>query len=239
MTSPSPNHLLAGLSASDFELISPHLRPFQLKHKASLVRTGEPLRYVYFPDSGVISMVVRLLTGTTIEAGMVGCDSVFGAVSALDGAIAINDAIVQLPGTAMVLSVAQLRRAANESLTFRTVLIRHEQALLGQALQSAACNASHTVEARLSRWLLRAHDLSGNTDLPLTQEFLSQMLAVERSSVSLVASTLQHAGLLRYSRGLISLIDVSGLKETACECYATTKAAYDALLGFDAGETAA
>jgi CRP-like cAMP-binding protein len=207
----------------------------QLKHKTTLIRAGEPLKYVYFPDSGVLSMVIRLLNGTTIEAGMIGRDSVFGAVAALDGGIAINDAIVQLPGTATVLTVPQLRKAADESSTFRTTLIRHEQALLAQALQSAACNGSHTVEARMSRWLLRAHDLSGGDDLPLTQEFLAQMLAVERSRVSLVASTLQHAGLIRYSRGHIILIDIPGLKESACECYATTKAVYEALLGVHSG----
>jgi CRP-like cAMP-binding protein len=159
-----------------------------------------------------------------------GRDSIFGASAALNGGIALNDAIVQLPGTASTLSVAQIRRAAEDSVPFRTTLIRHEQALLSQALQSAACNASHTVESRLSRWLLRARDLSGSDNLPLTQEFLAQMLAVERSSVSLVAGTLQQAGLIRYSRGHIEIIDVDALSESACECYFSTKAHYDALL---------
>jgi CRP-like cAMP-binding protein len=226
----SPNKLLASLSVADFELLRPHLRSVELKHKAALVRTGEPLTYVYFPDNGVISLVVRLLNGDTIEAAMIGRDSVFGAAAALNGCIAINDAIVQLPGTASILGVAQIRRAAEDSASFRTMLMRHEQALLSQALQSAACNASHTVESRLSRWLLRARDLSGSDNLPLTQEFLAQMLAVERSSVSLVAGTLQQAGLIRYSRGHIEIIDLEGLRDSACECYAATKAHYDALL---------
>jgi CRP-like cAMP-binding protein len=230
VTSRSPNQLLASLSDADFELLRPHLRPIQLKHKAALVRTGEPLTHVYFPDNGVISLVVRLLNGDTIEAAMIGCDSVFGAVAALNGGIAINDAIVQLPGTASTLGVAQIRRAAADSVSFRTTLIRHEQAILAQALQSAACNASHTVESRLSRWLLRARDLSGSDSLPLTQEFLAHMLAVERSSVSLVAGTLQQAGLIRYSRGHIDIINVEDLRDSACECYLTTKAYYDGLL---------
>jgi CRP-like cAMP-binding protein len=147
----SPKQLLASLSVSDFELLRPHLRSVELKHKAALVRTGEPLTHVYFPNNGIISLVVRLLNGDTIEAAMIGRDSVFGAAAALNGGIAINDAIVQLPGTASTLGVAQIRRAAEDSVSLRTTLIRHEQALLAQALQSAACNASHTVESHLSR----------------------------------------------------------------------------------------
>ena len=161
---------------------------------------------------------------------MVGRDSIFGAAAALNGGIAINDAIVQLPGSALTVRSALFREVAAVSLSFRTTMIRHEQAILAQALQSAACNASHTVEARLSRWLLRARDLSRSDSLPFTQVFLSQMLAVERSSVSLVAGTLQHAGLIRYSRGHIDIIDVEGLNSSACECYLATKAHYDALL---------
>jgi CRP-like cAMP-binding protein len=226
----SPNQLLASLSVPDFELLRPHLRSVELKHKAALVRTGEPLTHVYFPNNGIISLVVRLLNGDTIEAAMIGRDSVFGAAAALNGGIAINDAIVQLPGVASTLGVAQIRRAAEDSVSLRTTLIRHEQALLAQALQSAACNASHTVESRLSRWLLRARDLACSDSLPLTQEFLAQMLAVERSSVSLVAGTLQQAGLIRYSRGHIEIINVDELRDSACECYFATKAHYDALL---------
>ncbi len=229
----SRNQLLASLPAADFDLLRPHLRSAELKHKAALVRTGEPLTDVYFPHSGIISLVVRLLNGGTIEAAMIGRDSVFGAAAALDGAVALNDAIVQLPGTGSTISVAHLRRAAENSVLFRATLIRHEQAVLAQALQSAACNASHTVESRLSRWLLRARDLSGSDALPLTQEFLAQMLGVERSSVSLVANTLQQAGLIRYRRGHIDIVNLDGLKEVSCECYASVKARYDGLLRHD------
>jgi CRP-like cAMP-binding protein len=225
----SPNQLLASLPLADSELLRPHLRLADLKHKAVLATTGEPLGNAYFPHSGIISLVVRLLDGKTIEAAMIGRDSVFGASAALNGAIALNDAIVPLSGTASILGVAQLRKAAEDSVFFRATVFRHEQAILAQALQSAACNASHTVESRLSRWLLRARDLSGSDNLALTQEFLAQMLAVERSSVSLVASTLQHAGLIRYRRGHIEIIDVDGLRDSSCECYTSTKAHYDAL----------
>jgi CRP-like cAMP-binding protein len=221
---------LAALPAADFNLLRPHLRSVGLKHEATLARTGEPLADVYFPHSGIISLVVRLAEGDTIEAAMVGRDSVFGASAALDGAIAMNDAIVQLPGTGSVLDVAHLRKAVEQSVSFRTTLMRHEQGLLAQALQTAACNASHTVESRLSRWLLRARDLSESDTLSLTQEFLAQMLGVERTSVSPVANTLQHAGIIRYRRGRIEIVNLAGLREVSCECYAAVKAHYDSLL---------
>jgi CRP-like cAMP-binding protein len=224
----SPNQVLSSLAPADFELIRLHLRSIELTHKTVLVRAGEPLPHVWFPHSGIISLVTRLMEGESAEAAMIGRDSVFGASASLDGGIALNDAIVQLPGTASVLDIAQLRKAAEQSATFRGTLIRHDQALLAQALQSVACNASHTVEARLSRWLLRARDLSGD-DLPLTQEFLAQMLGVQRSSVSLVANTLQRASLISYRRGHIRITDLTGLMESSCECYETVKMHYDNL----------
>jgi hypothetical protein len=173
---------------------------------------------------------VDLAGGQMIEAAMVGRDSMLGGSSALDGLISLNRAIVQLGGAGVTLDIARFRDVADQSPGFRTTLIRHEQALFAQAQQSAACNASHTVEARLSRWLLRSRDLSGSDKLSLTQEFLGQMLGVQRSSVSLVANTLQHAGLISYSRGRIEIIDLAGLQEASCECYGTVKAHYDRLL---------
>ena len=225
----SPNEFLASLSSADFELVRPHLHTVNLVQEVVLVATGAMLPHVYFPHSGIISLVVRLVEGQTIEMAMIGRDSVFGGSSALDGTIALNDAIVQLPGTASVLDIAQLRKAAEQSVAFRSALIRHEQALLAQAQQSAACNAAHPVEARLSRWLLRARDLSGSDSLHLTQEFLSQMLGVQRTSVTIVANTFQQAGIIRYRRGNIQITDLVGLIDCVCECYGTVKAHYDKL----------
>jgi len=125
---------------------------------------------------------------------------------------------------------AILRKAAEQSANFRAALIRHEQALFAQAQQSAACNASHTVEARLSRWLLRSRELAGSNALGLTQEFVAQMLGVRRTSVSLVANTLQSAGLIRYSRGRVQIANLDGLRAASCECYGRVKAQYDRLL---------
>jgi hypothetical protein len=162
---------------------------------------------------------------------MVGRDSLVGGSAALDGKVWLNRGIVQVEGNASILSVETLCQVAAQSVAFRTTLIRHEQALFAQAQQSAACNASHSVEARLSRWLLRTRDLAGGDTLVLTQEFLAQMLGVRRTSVSLVAHTLQNAGFIRYRRGRVEVTDLEGLRETACECYETVKSHSERLLG--------
>jgi CRP-like cAMP-binding protein len=229
-SSSSPNHLLASLRPADFALLQPHLRPVELVHEAVLYETGAAIDRVYFPYSGIISLVVDLAGGQMIEAAMVGRDSMLGGLSALDGLISLNKAIVQLAGAGATVDVVGFRAAADKSPDLRTTLIRHEQALFAQAQQSAACNASHAIGARMSRWLSRARDLSGGDTLLLTQEFLAQMLGVQRSSVSLVANALQQAGLIRYSRGRIEIVNLEGLQHASCECYGTVKTQYDRLM---------
>ena len=160
---------------------------------------------------------------------MVGKDGVVGASAALDGKISLSRAIVQIPGDAITCEVGVLREAAMQSHPLLALLIRHEQTVYAQAQQSAACNATYSVEARLCRWLLRARDLSGDT-LPFTQEFLAEMLGVRRTSVSLVAHTLQQAGFIKYTRGRIQIVNLEGLQESACECYGTVNSNYRALL---------
>jgi CRP-like cAMP-binding protein len=225
------NLLLASLPAEDFELLRPHLKPIDLVHGDLLFDAGDPVNWVYFPHQGVVSLVVTLSDGEMIEAAMVGRAGVVLGAAALDGGVALNRGIVQVQGAASILDAETLRRVAEESIVFRTALIRHEQVLFAQAQQSAACNASHTVEARMARWLLWTRELSGSDTLGLTQEFLAQMLGVRRTSVSLVANTLQNAGLIRYRRGRIEITDLDGLQAAACECYGRVKMHYDRLLG--------
>ena len=226
----SPNHLLSSLPAAVSDEILPHLKSVDLKQGDTLFEFGDTVSRVYFPHSGVVSLVIGLATGEMIETGMIGRDSLVGGSSALDGNISLNKAIVKIAGAASVLQVDRLRQIANEHIEFRTTLIRHEQAILVQAQQSAACNISHTLEARLARWLLRCRDLMGSDDLVLTQEFIGQMLGVRRTSVSIVAGTLQQAGLVRYRRGHIHIADLEGLLEAACECYQAVKTQSDRLL---------
>ena len=226
----SPNMLLNTLPAETFAAIEPHLKTVELVHGEVLGEAGDSITRVYFPHSGVISLVVELSVGDMIETAMVGRDGALNISSALDGKVSLNKAIVQLAGAASTIDVDQLRKIVREFDAFRSLLIRHEQVLFAQSQQSAACNASHSVEARMCRWLLRMRDLAAAADLMLTQEFLAQMLGVRRPSVSLVANTLQKAGLIKYRRGNIRLLDIAGLNDGSCECYGTVKAHYDRML---------
>ena len=150
--------------------------------------------------------------------------------AALNGKVSLHKGIVQVAGAAATINPDVLRKLAHEFEPLQSLLIRHEQVLLAQAQQSAGCNASHTVETRMCRWLLRMRDLTQSNELNLTQEFLAQMLGVRRTSVSLVAGTLQGAGLIKYSRGNIRLLDLEQLEQSACECYETVKGNYERLL---------
>jgi CRP-like cAMP-binding protein len=226
----SPNGFLSALSADDFELIRPHLRTADLVQDSVLVEVGETLRRAYLPHRGVISLVVKLARGEHVQVAMIGRDSVFGSFSTLGDPIALNSAVVLVPGVASTLDIDRLRAAAESSATFRGAMIRHGLAVYAQIQQTAGCNAAHTVEARLARCLLQTHDLSGGGKLVLTQESMAQMIGARRNSVSLVANTLQQAGIIHYSRGHIEITNLESLGKTSCECYATVKAQYNRLL---------
>ena len=186
---------------------------------------------VYFPRGSVISLVSTLSTGQSVEAAMVGRDGMIGASAALDGKISLSRAVVQMGGLATVCTPDDFKSVAMKSERLHSVIIRHEQAVYAQALQSVACNVTHPVESRLARWMLRARDLSQSDTLPFTQEFLAEMLGVQRTSISPVAHSLQEAGLIKYTRGSIQITNAGGLHDVACECYDTVKQRYAALLG--------
>src|SRR6195952_5513723 len=225
------NMLLDSLSATDAAAIRHHLKPVHLKSKQILFEAGGHVKAVYFPTGAVISLVIGLSSGATVEAAMVGRDGVVGASSALDGKISLGRAIVQLEGSSLMCEVGALRGTALQSHTFLSTLIRHEQTLFAQAQQSTACMANHGVEERLCRWLLRARDLCGSDTLKFTQEFIAEMLGVRRTSVTLAAHTLQQAGMIKYNRGKIQIIDLEGLQSGTCECYQAVKDHYALLLG--------
>jgi CRP-like cAMP-binding protein len=224
------NLFLASLSDADFDVLRPHLKPVDLPQGLVLFEIGGSIRQVYFPRSGIVSLVVDLATGDIIESAMIGRESLVGASSGLNGDRSVCKAIVQIAGSATVVDSHHLRGLAESSAACRAALFRHEQLILVQAQQSAACNATHKIEARLARWLLRSRDLQGSDDLLLTQEFISEMLGVRRTSVTVVANTLQQAGLLRYRRGHIRILNLEGLQEAACECYQTVKTQSERLL---------
>jgi CRP-like cAMP-binding protein len=225
-----PNGFLSSLNADDFELIRPHLRTVDLTLDLVLVEVDDTLKRAYLPHRGVISLVVKLARGEQVQVAMIGRDSIFGTFSALGDPTALNSAIVLIPGVASTLDIDRLRAAADQSPTFRATLMRHGLAMYAQIQQAVGCNASHTVESRLARCLLQTRDLSGSDKLVLTQEAMAQMIGARRNSVSLVATTLQQANFIHYSRGRVELNDPDGLSKTACECYATVKAQYERLL---------
>jgi CRP-like cAMP-binding protein len=232
LLSNSPNHFLASLSPTDSDLLRPHLKSLTLPQGTFIYKAEDSVERVYFPQTGVISLIVGLTSGQFVEAGMLGRNGVIGAGAPLDGAIAINSAIAQVESSGIVAETVVLKRLARESETLRISLVRHEQVLTAHTQQVAACNALHELEERLSRWLLQTRDLVRSDTLPLTQEFLSQMLGVQRSSVTLVARKLQDAGLIRYRRGHIQVLDVEGLQDSCCECYAAINAHFRRLVGW-------
>jgi len=219
----SDNSFLQSLDSADYALLRPHLRLTKLDQGAVLFEVGGKIDAVHFPLSAVVSFVVTLSDGEMIEAGMIGRDGVVGAGAALDNSAALNTAIAQIGGDVQQIDIQAFRAILLKSETIRAKLYQRDQALLLQAQQSSACNARHGLESRLCRWLLRSSDLVGNHQLPLTQEFMATMLGVSRPTLSLTAQRLQAAGLIRNRRGLVEILDLDGLKDSACECYQAIK----------------
>jgi CRP-like cAMP-binding protein len=201
------NLLLSKLGQDDFNRLEPYLKLTPFTQHSILFEAEQEIKHVYFPTSAVVSLVVTLESGDMVEAAMVGSDGVVRASAALDGHISLSLGIVQLAGDIVVCSIDGLKSVALQSPKLLSLLIRHEQAVYAQAQQSAACLASHHVQARLCRWLLRARDLAGTDTLHFTQEYLAEMLGVQRTSVTVVAHTLQSAGLIKYTRGKIQILN--------------------------------
>lgn len=222
-----PNKLLAALPPEVFAALSPCLKVAKLVPGDAVAEVNQRHRSVYFPYSGAISLVVELKTGGIIETAMVGYDGVFDGLSGLDGNISLVKAVVHLQGVAALIEAERFREIADEHVSLRAVTIRFNQKLAAETRQSVACNASHSIEARLCRWLLRIRDLARTDDLQITQELLAQMLGVRRPSISTAAATLQKAGMISYHRGQMHLMDIARLSEAACECYSTIKSVYE------------
>lgn len=219
------NFLLNRLSSDVLGRISSGLVVVPLAQGEVLAETHARIEKVYFPHTGVISCVVETIGGVAIETGMIGNDGVFGASQALDDKVSLNHVVMQVPGDVSIISSDLLREAADAIPTLRGMLVKYDQFFLAQVQQTAACNALHTVQARTCKWLLRMHDLAG-PDLPLTQEFLAQMMGVRRTSVTEVAGELQKAGMMTYSRGRIRLLDLDMINQRACECGSDVRSHY-------------
>jgi CRP-like cAMP-binding protein len=213
----STNLLLAHLEPTIRRRLEAHLMPVKLAQGEALAETRRALEKVYFPRSGIISCLVHLSDGQAIEAGMIGRDGQFGGAQALDDKICLNRVVMQIAGEALVVDADIVRRLAEEFPAFRKLIINYELFFLAQVQQTAACNAVHKVQERMCKWLLRMHDLAG-PDLSLTQEYLAEMMGVRRTSVSDVATELQRAGMITYSRGRLQITDLAQIRRRVCEC---------------------
>ena len=217
------NRFLATLPPHDFSLLAPHLRTIPLERGVMLHDVGEEIEHVYFPHSGMVSLVAVMQSGADVETATIGRAGVIGASAGLGAKQSVGRAIVQLPGTGAWLSACQFHAAANRSQGIRDLIVRYNDLLLAQVQQSVVCNALHTMEGRLCRWLLQAHDCMDGNAIPLTQEFLGQVLGVRRTTVTIAAQLLQSSGLIQYRRGLIQIVDRPQLLELSCECYAVVR----------------
>ncbi len=213
------NRFLASLIPDDLALLKPHLRDRELVPGMALAERGRANFTICWPHSGAISVVVRLETGAAIGVATIGHDGMFGTAAALDRSVALNTAIVHLAGHAAIIDAAQFKMVFDQSATFRAKVIDYEHRAYAQALQLSACNAANTVLMRLSRWLLRVHDLTRDDQLAFTHEFLAHILGAQRNSISLAVKYLQTHDLIRFRRGHIELVDIAGLRAISCECY--------------------
>jgi CRP-like cAMP-binding protein len=224
--SPVQNRLLAALPRKDYQRLARHLEPVTLTLGQVIYEPGSRIRHVYFPLSGVVSLLTVVGHGKAAEVAVVGNEGVVGGAATLGIDVSHLRAIVQGGGSALRITTAHLQKAtANNSLWFRE-LYRFSHALMSQAAQTAACNRFHKVEARLARWLLATRDRMHSHQLHLTQEFLSLMLGVRRVGVTTAATNLQKRHLITYTRGNIQLTNPAALEAAACECYGAVKEIY-------------
>lgn len=214
------NRLLKRLDAGDRAALKPHLKLTPMVRGTVLHVAMNPIDYVYFPLSGMISLLAVMSTGEQIETGIVGREGVVGASIGTFGPNSFGQSTVQMPGQALRISRDAFMDRHQASAGFRNAVNQYQALILLQAQQSAACHALHTVEQRLCRWVLQSSDVIESDEINLTQEFLSHMLGVHRPAVSIAATALQARGLIKYTRGKIAIVNRPGLKKQACECYA-------------------
>ena len=225
------NRLLSVLPAAVLQRIAPELAVVPLTFKQRLHTQGETIHHVYFPGGGACSLMKVMSDGATVEIATVGDEGMLGSCVYFGEDRSIGDAIVQIEGgSGYQMSVAAFRAEMDRREDFHDLIVRYSQAMTSQVMQTAACNALHNVEQRCCRWLLITRDRIRSDELKLTQEFLSIMLGVRRPTVTLTIGNLEAAGIVTTQRGTISIVDLGGLREASCECYAEAKANFARLM---------
>jgi CRP-like cAMP-binding protein len=224
------NRLLASLNAADLTHLRRHLREVPIEQGEMLEEPGHSVDAVYFPQSGMISLIVQMPEDSSVEVGTVGSEGAVGMAVGLGSRTSFICALVQVSGTALCIPASAFRSASGQSARIRDLIVKYSELQLGQIQQTAACNALHDVSGRLCRWLLQTSDKIESDTIPFTHEFLSKMLGVRRSTVSQIASALQTAGIIHTHRGQIKLLKRQRLKERTCECYEIVRDHVDRLV---------
>ena len=229
---PTENHLLAALAPEERERIFPHLQLVDMPLGKVLYESGDTLRYVYFPTDCIVSLLYVLLDGASAELAVVGNEGLIGIALFMGGETTPNRAIVQSTGHAYRLSGQRLKDEFHRHGTLQGLFLRYTQALITQMAQTAVCNRHHSVDQQLCRWLLLSLDRLPSNELTMTQELIADMLGVRREGVTEAAGKLQRLGVIRYSRGHITVMDRPRLEQLSCECYAVVKREADRLLPY-------
>ena len=217
------NLLLAGLPADEQDRLWPDLQVINLRLRNFLYKLGEPTDHVYFPGGGFCSLVTVLHDGSMVEVATIGREGMVGVDATLDGD-RLSSSAVMVQGESDIcyrMKARSFRREMDRHGAFYALITRYMQAMMGTVMQSTACNAVHSVEERLARWLLMAQDRMESAEFPLTQEFVAMMLGATRPTVTVVAGSLQRAGLISYRRGLVRVLNRKKLELASCECYST------------------
>jgi len=231
------NRILASLPASEYAHLLPHLKPVVLEYKQVIYEAHKTLRFAYFPEDSVISMVSTSFEKPAVEVGLAGPEGMVCVASFLGANSTPHQGIVQAPGRAMKIKANVLRDEFKRGGRLQDLLLRHTQTLLVQIAQTSVCNRLHGLEARLCRWLLMLHDRVRSDEFLLTQDIISIMLGAQRTGVTEVAGALQKRGLISYRRGRIAILERQKLEETGCECYWIVKEECDRLYGIQTPHT--
>ncbi|MBW4450199.1 MAG: Crp/Fnr family transcriptional regulator [Spirirestis rafaelensis WJT71-NPBG6] len=225
------NRLLAALPDAEYQHLVPHLERVPLSLKQVLYKAGELIEYVYFPDSAVVSLMSTPEEGSMVEVGLVGNEGIVGIPAVLGDNIGTTTAMVQVAGFGMRMKASLLKTEFQRGGSLQSLLLRYTIALYALVSQGVACNRLHHLEERLARWLLLLCERVQSNELPLTQVFMSKMLGVRRAGVTEAANSLQRAGIIRYSRGMITILNRQELEAASCPCYKIVKSEYARLLG--------
>jgi len=224
------NQLLGALEPDARKRIDPHLRPAPYQLGAIVCEAGGPLDHAYFPEGSVLSLLTVLENGSAIETANIGREGAFGLFAAMYSRVSFNRCLVQMEGPMVHCPIEVLRAEFKRSEHVRDLFVSYSETLLSQVQQTVACNALHSTEERMCRWLLMMHDRAEGESLTYTHEFLANMLGANRKSVTVAAQSMQAAGLISYHRGTIQVVDRVSLEKASCECYAIVKERFDAFL---------